>query len=445
MNVVPQDINAYIVQRLESTLAPEVRHLLGRAVRIAAQHGWEIYVVGGYLRDLLLSIPDYDIDLSVVGDAPMLARLLAEGADAEVEVHERFGTATLRLRGVHERLDFVTARREWYPVPGALPSVQPGSIYDDLARRDFTVNAMAFALTPPPPAQSGIAGGSLIDPHGGLADLRQALIRVLHDRSFRDDPTRILRAVRLARRLDFAIEEHTLQLLEQAVREGALRTVSVDRLTHELLMVMKEPQAYAMLAELERLGVLRAIHPELHWPYARHEKVISDEVDQTLTPEQRQSAYLAVIGSLHPPARAEQLARFLRLPAPQIRLMRDAAKLVKLLPQLAVPHLKPSQAYALLKGVDASALEAYTRISLPLPGGEQARRWLESYLRELRHTKPTITGHHLRSLGIAPGPVYRRLLDDLLAAKLDGELPTEEEERAFIQEWLARERIRADL
>ncbi len=434
MCALPADIVSYLSERLEATLPGPMRAILWRAAQLAGEHGWQIYLVGGYLRDLLLKLPDYDVDVSVVGDAVSLARWLAAEARASVEVYERFGTATLYPEGVRGHIDFVTARHEWYEAPGALPSVRPGSIYDDLARRDFTINAMALTVT-----LQGV--GPLLDPHGGLPDLEARLIRVLHDRSFLDDPTRIFRAVKLAVRLGFTVEPHTLDLLKQAVHEGALRALSVDRITNELLLVMKEHRAARILTTLRELGVLRAIHPDLDWPYPPQTLESPPAVSglAKLTPEQRQSTLLALLGAQYPPRQAEQIARYLRLTASHIRLVRDAARLAELRPRLAAPGIRPSDVYSLLKGLDPRALEACLRLP-PSPENNAAWERVRQYLEELRYVRPELDGTYLRALGLPPGPLYRRILDALRAAKLDGLLPTREHEERFVAHWLTSHR-----
>jgi len=278
--------------------------------------------------------------------------------------------------------------------------------------------------------------GPFLDPHGGLADLQSGLIRVLHPQSFRDDPTRIFRAVKLAKRLAFKVERDTLELILQAVRDNALATVSMERMTHELLLIMEEPRGGAILAELDKLGVLSAIHPSLAWPYP--DGKIGPAETELLTKEERRDTYLAIIAAefAASPEDAAALARWLRLTAPQTRLMRDAARLASIWPQLGADNQKPSETYHLLHDFDPAALQAYTRIKAL---AQDAVPWsrLHDYLDRLRYIKPAIKGDYLREQGIPPGPIYKQLLRDLLDAKLDGELSTREDEERFVKNWLA--------
>ena len=219
--------------------------------------GYSLYVVGGFVRDLLLGQPTLDLDLVVEGNAITLARRLVEKVGGRVRSHGRFGTAKLILEepresGLPPALDFVTARTEFYPHPSALPQVERSSIKQDLYRRDFTINTMAISL-------DRARYGELLDFYGGERDLREGLIRILHSLSFVEDPTRMLRAVRFEQRLGFEIEERTEELLRSAL--DLLGRVSGDRLRHELLQILREPaperdhpQATGTAPLLQRLG-----------------------------------------------------------------------------------------------------------------------------------------------------------------------------------------------
>ncbi|HVR05719.1 MAG TPA: hypothetical protein VMS02_06730, partial [Solirubrobacteraceae bacterium] len=213
------------------------------------------YLVGGAVRDLLLGQAPRELDVVVEGDAAALAAAL--GAAVE---HPRFGTALVELPG-GARIDVARARRERYAAPGALPDVEPASLAEDLLRRDFTVNAIALAL-------AGKRRGELRAAPHACEDLRAGRLRVLHGRSFEDDPTRLLRLARYRTRLGFAVQEETAGLAEQAVAGGALATVSGARLGAELRLVLAEPDPVVTLAELERRGVLRALHPRLRFEAA---------------------------------------------------------------------------------------------------------------------------------------------------------------------------------
>ena len=397
---------------------------------LAEERGWAAYLVGGFVRDALLGIPQKDVDLTVVGDGVALAHLLAAELGTEVEVADRFGTATVGIGGGLD-LDFVTARKESYPSPGALPVVEASSLEDDLARRDFTVNALAVPIE--------TAGfGKLIDRHGGMADIAAGLVRVLHPGSFEDDPTRIFRAVKYAERLGFKIERDTLELMLRAVRDGALGTLSTERAVRELLAIMEEPRAEVMLAALARLGVLPSVHPGLAWRYPPGRVRLTD--DGNLTPGKRRDAYLAVMAAEYAgvPEEAEALARWLRLPAPLVRLIRDAATLAGLWPRLSNEELRPSEVYHMLNGLSDAALEAFGRLEA-LRADSVGWERFEVYTTRTRNMKAQLTGDYLRALGVKEGPAYGEALRALHDAVLDGLVTGKEEEERFVREWL-RER-----
>ena len=211
-----------------------------------------VYLVGGTVRDILLGEPSFDVDIAVEGDAIAFARSLAEALDGRVRAHDKFGTAVV-LYGDDERVDVVTARTESYESPGALPTVAPGSIEDDLFRRDFTINAMAASL-------AGDDRGQLVDPFEGRADLEAGRIRVLHDRSFLDDPTRIFRAIRYENRYGFRMDEHTATLAHDAVALGHVHDLSGARMREELIALFEEGDVDHSIPRLAELGVEQAIH-----------------------------------------------------------------------------------------------------------------------------------------------------------------------------------------
>lgn len=188
--------------------------------------GYKAFLVGGTVRDIILDKESLDLDITVEGDAIKLGERLAEELGGTLVAHKMFGTCTLELKG-KVKIDFATARKETYEKPAALPKVEPSSLKDDLARRDFTINAMAMSLNKED-------FGRLIDLFGGREDLAKGIIRVMHDKSFIDDPTRIFRAVRFGKRFGFAIDRRTLRLIESAIKKGMLNKLSKYRINKEL-------------------------------------------------------------------------------------------------------------------------------------------------------------------------------------------------------------------
>src|SRR5258705_1283537 len=244
--------------RLESALSAEHLRLLHFGRDAALQRGLPLYIVGGSVRDLVLGRRLNDFDLTVEGDAIALARALASKHGGGMTAHKKFGTAkwflpeTLKMD--HDTLDLISARSETYKYPAALPTVKLGSLADDLHRRDFTINALAVRL-------DGSHFGELRDDLNGMDDLQKGMIRVLHPRSFIDDPTRMYRAVRYEGRYGFKIDEDTLALIPEA--RPFVEKLSAQRIRHELDLILEESNAVSMLKRLDELDLLSVIHPVL--------------------------------------------------------------------------------------------------------------------------------------------------------------------------------------
>ncbi len=234
------------------TLPETLRERLCVAGSLADQLGMPLFLVGGAARDVLLGTPTTDADLVVEGDSLRFAGRLAEAFNATIRRHSRFGTATV-TPGDGAGIDVAMARSEWYPAPGALPVVRPGTITDDLGRRDFTINAIAIRL-------NEIQPGEIVDPHDGLGDLQRGLIRILHTKSFVDDPTRLFRAVRFEHRLSFRLEDHTERLCRNTVTMGWIDRLSGYRLGEQLRLLFEETTPWKSLHRLSELGALQAVH-----------------------------------------------------------------------------------------------------------------------------------------------------------------------------------------
>ncbi|MFC1620770.1 CCA tRNA nucleotidyltransferase [Candidatus Omnitrophota bacterium] len=212
--------------------------------RIADEEGARVYIVGGPVRDMLLGVSNYDLDFVVEADAIKFSEVLNKTLKGRLTVHKAFGTATIAYKDF--RIDVVTARSESYEHPAAYPDVEPATIKEDLFRRDFTINAMAIIIN-----KKGF--GELIDFYGGLKDLKKGIVRVMHDKSFMDDPTRIFRAVRFSSRFNFKIESHTKKLMKEAVLAGFLGEVNRGRIKKEMELFLKEDDPLKYLRVFSRL------------------------------------------------------------------------------------------------------------------------------------------------------------------------------------------------
>jgi tRNA nucleotidyltransferase (CCA-adding enzyme) len=380
-------------------LSERVRALPGMDRLLPALDGLPpAYLVGGAVRDLLRGASAVDLDLAVEGDAASAAAGLAARLGGEAVVHDRFGTATARAGDLV--VDLAQTRRETYEGPGALPSVEPAGLAEDLGRRDFTVNAMAVGL-------SGDDLGQLHDPHGGRRDLESRTVRVLHPASFVDDPTRLLRAVRYEVRLGFRMDAETEGLARDAAASGALGTVSGARVRDELLDLLAEPEAAAGVARLRELGLYEA-DPEL----MAKARLAGGEVgaDPVLVA-------LAVLARDAPPEWVEGLDLDRHARDAVERAARGAAGLAEAL-ALDQP---PSRLHLLLRDEPPEALALALALGAP---PEPVRR----FVRDLRDVRLEITGDDLIAAGVPESPALGQALEETLRRKLDGEVSGRDDE-----------------
>lgn len=401
-----------LTSELEKHFPVELVSLLRAAGDLAWSRGWNLYLVGGAVRDLFLIRPNLDLDLVLEGDAIALARKLVEIGGGEVVAHPRFGTAKFRQQRIS--LDLATARSESYPKPGALPVVSPGTIGEDLFRRDFSINAMAIHLAP-------IHFGTLLDPYGGRDDLDRGLIRVLHEKSFSDDPTRILRALRYEQRLGFHLEPNTEQLMRRDA--AVMDEVSGERLWHELQLILNEQCPEKVLSRADELGVLQKLHPALKgngWLRNRFEQARRASAAAKPSP----ALYLALLAYRLSEEENEGLLARLRIRGEIAKVMRQTIKLKQITSALTSPRLAPSAIYHLVQryspeSISAAALASDSRL---------VRQRLKLYLTELRHIRPALSGDDLQAMGISPGRKLGQVLRALHDAKLDGKVQTREQE-----------------
>ncbi|MBI4785645.1 MAG: CBS domain-containing protein [Chloroflexi bacterium] len=420
-----------LAARLEKWLPPELSKLLHEAGEAAHELGCSLYIVGGFVRDLLLNQPNLDLDLVVDGDAIELARRLAAKYGGRVHGHTRFGTAKWLLQSPIptgrsavsnlQSLDFTTARTEFYAHPSALPEVERSSIKQDLRRRDFTINTLAVCLVPD-------RYGQLLDPFGGEADLQRGLIRVLHNLSFVEDPTRMLRAARLEQRLDFKIEKRTAELMGEAL--DMLHRVTGQRIKHELILILQEREPEKALARLNDLGVLKAIYPAFAFD-AWHAEKFRAARETAATP----ITYLSLLCYRFTPREATDFALRLKLTNAENATLHDVLALRdEVAGPLAAPEaMAPSAIYRLLEGYGDAALAIFALAA----EDERVRARIELYRTRLRQVAPELTGDDLKQMGIPPGPRYRKILMRLRAARLDGEVSSRAEEEALVRSQLS--------
>lgn len=422
-----------------STLPVQQRHLLKQICRLADEQDLPVYLVGGVVRDLFLKRENWDLDLTVEGDGIAFARLVADRYGAGLAVFERFATARLTFPNGF-KIDIATTRRESYAQPALLPTVQHSSIKEDLSRRDFTINAIAVQL-------NQRQFGRVLDPYEGQRDLRARTIRVLHAGSFLDDPTRIFRAIRFEQRFGFRLERTTLHLLMQAASTNLIQRLSGPRLQNEILLLFAERDPVCTVARLAQLKLLRFLHHRLR--YTNNVKRTVAAVPQALAwwvrrfPDSvidRPIVYLMALSSESSPLVVATMIRRLALSRGQARNVTVGGRRIDRARKRLTDTraIRSSQVYRLLAEFSDEALVLLLAKQVSEQQGVRLsllRRRLTAYMTN-RTVKTALTGRDLQSMGLQPGPQYKKILDNLLGARMDGVVTTEAEERAFVQRWV---------
>lgn len=402
---------------LEASLTCTAYRLLMVVEQEATRADIALYLVGGPVRDLILNRRAKDLDLVVEGDASELALKVTQQVSGAITGYSKFGTATIKVG--QTRLDLVTARNETYPQPGALPRVKPSTIHEDLKRRDFTINSIAIGLSRP-------SFGRLIDPTGGIKDLKLGHIRALHPQSFRDDATRMLRAIRYEQRLSFRIEPKTLRCIRESLEENMLATISPDRLRSEVDLILREDHPAKTLLRAGKLGILSGIFKPLttaHWlsNLNRYDK------DYDLL------SYLAALTYPLSTEEGETFIARLNMLKRWAKAVRDINYLKGIEQSLAHPDLSDSYLCQLLDGRSHSstaALACLTQNTL-------VRDRLVKYLDHLRYVKPLLRGKDLLAIGVPQGPKVGQILHNLRTARLEKRINTRKEETQLARNHLA--------
>ncbi len=438
----PQSV--FTSQQMAAVLGGPTAHLINITAEHAQQQGVNLYLVGGVVRDLLLDRPNFDIDFVVEGSAIDLARSLQQAYGGQVHSFQPFGTAKWILDAhtaaavgaapeqLPHHVDFATTRNEFYEHPTALPTVYRSSIKLDLQRRDFTINSLAIQLSP------ASAAGHILDFYGGLNDLRDHLIRVLHSLSFVDDPTRILRAARFEVRLGFTIEPRTAELIETAL--PMLRRITGRRILNELDLLLREERAEQALFNLQARRALEAIYPDFRISPQTADRF---EVARTQLPPwpfelpgppvDRWHALAADLPLSALPGLFDRLMMGRRTAAALL----ETARLVQEPGELDAVGVRVSRIVSLLEPINPTSLWAGWLFS----PSDMVRERIAAFMLNWRYVYPVTTGHTLRQLGVPPGPCYSVILRRLRAAWLDGEISSASEEAALLPSVIAQETV----
>lgn len=401
-----------------------------QAGQVADGLGLKAYIVGGFVRDLLLGAQNFDIDLVVEGDGIMFAKECARSARSaklKIVAHQRFGTATLHgLDGF--KADIASSRKETYEGPGALPVVESGTIKDDLWRRDFTINAMAVGI-------NSVSFGKLFDFYGGRQDLEDKIIRALHPQSFRDDSTRVLRAVRFEQRLGFSIEKETLGWLKLAVSDDMLQRVHKHRLRDELVLIFREEEPLRALKRLYSLCKYSFIDGRL--AYQKRWEKSFPKVKETARwfsvycPSNRKlEAYVMhmclFFSQLSRPKLKHVLFEFAFHRGESLRIMSFKTQAQGIERSLSESQIRPSRIWGLLEPLSYEVIMLIYALS-----AEKVRERISVFLSSCNGMRLHVKGEDLIRLGVKPGPGFRKVLDRLMRAKLDGKLADKSQELAF--------------
>ena len=434
-----------MVKALEEALSAERKTLLLEVAEQARLQKIPAYIVGGFVRDLLLKRPSQDFDIVLEGNAIEFADYLVATYGGRAVVHRRFGTAKWILsedreailsklgisdpgnQALPEHLDLISARTEFYDHPAALPVVERSSIKMDLHRRDFTINTLALRL-------DGEHFGQIFDFWGGYDDLMQKQVRVLHALSFVDDATRMLRAVRFAERFDFEIETRTLSLLKASL--PLIDQLSGARIQHELDLIFQEKKVSEIMRTLHNLGVLAAIHPQLGWSptqYLRVQTIAKQVEDGWLNLEDLKAAIWMLWLEVYPAETLTAVCTRLRLKSQLVEKIRQTARLRALLP--AIWQLPPSQITEKLSDFSEMVIRTVMSSSEDENQLQPLRDYLDTYQRVKAHT----TGEDLKARGLTPSPRYDTILKELKAAWLDGKINTYEEEISLLERLIEAE------
>jgi tRNA nucleotidyltransferase (CCA-adding enzyme) len=416
-------------------LPAEAREAVRTIGMLADEHGLRAHAVGGFVRDMLLGVPNLDVDIVIEGDGLGFAQSVAERLGKRVRVHRRFGTAVLVWsRTLH--VDITSARTEYYQRPGALPTVERSSLRQDLFRRDFSINAMAACVNPE-------CFGQIADPFGGLRDLERGVVRSLHSLSFVEDPTRILRAARFEKRFGFTIDPSTEALLKQAVEMGMLDEVSGARIREELLDIIDEEQVAAVFERLHELGVFEQLVPAGVAARAVIEDVAACAEGYEATasmfarPPRRRTTLVAAMAARAERGAAERWCRWLRFGAeytvPAVTTAERASVVAGRLKDRR--KMRPSRIAAAL-----DALPPETLVYVWSTGDEVVRSRVEEYVRTIAPTRLAVSGQDLIDLGLEPGPAFSAILAQARADRLDGKAVGRRAELANLKRLAKRNR-----
>jgi tRNA nucleotidyltransferase (CCA-adding enzyme) len=422
-----------IPQLMKERFPERIQNLLMEFGRVGDELGYSVYAVGGFVRDLLMRVENFDVDIVIEGDGIRLAEEFEKKSPCRIRTHKKFGTAII-LFPDGLKIDVATARWEVYDSPAALPTVESGSIKIDLFRRDFTINTLAIQLNPK-------AFGELIDFFGGVKDIKEKVVRVLHNLSFVEDPTRVFRAIRFEQRLGFQIGKHTQNLMKNAVKMGFMERLSGGRVLSELILILQEDNPIPALKRMKDFDLLRFLHPHLKFDeeveglFERIHHVIS-WFDLLFLEEryERWHIYFFALIDFLKEGEVEEICQRLsmndKLQKKLVGGKRQADQALLHIFSWINADLQPkrSEIYSIL-----DPLSTEVKLFMMAKTTQMAtRRYISLYFTQLKDTKPILKGRDLIRMGIKPGPSIKKTLDNLLKARLDEQVMTRQDEMEYL-------------
>lgn len=420
-----------VTSLMDDRLPDRVIEILKKVGLAAESLGFSAYLVGGIVRDIILGYENLDIDIVIEGDGIAFANHFAKDISARVKSHQKFGTAVI-LFSDGMKLDIATARTEYYKFPGALPTVEISSIKKDLYRRDFTINALAIKLNPED-------YGILVDFFGGQRDLKDKVIRILHNLSFIEDPTRVFRAIRFEQRFNFKIGKHTSNLIRTAGKMDLFHKLSGSRLYAELVLIFSEAEPLKASKRMSEFDLLRFIHPRLN--FTKGIETLFKGIQETLSwfkllflevnIEKWLIYFMGMMDELKDNECSEACQRLSipeRLKEKILKGRNDARAI--LYEFFKEKSMSPSNIYKLLKPIPLESILFIMAKAMD----EISKRYISIYLTEFQKVKVSLNGRDLKAMGIEPGPIYKKILDRLLDGRLNRELRSKDEERRFVRE-----------
>jgi tRNA nucleotidyltransferase (CCA-adding enzyme) len=429
-----------ISQSMKDRFPERIHHLLVEFGRVGDELGYSVYAVGGFVRDLLMRVENFDVDIVVEGDGIRFAEEFEKKSPCRIRTHKKFGTAII-LFSDGLKVDVATARFEVYDFPAALPTVEKGSIKMDLYRRDFTMNTLAIQLNPS-------AYGELIDFYGGVRDIKEKVIRVLHNLSFVEDPTRVFRAIRFEQRLGFQIGKHTQNLMKNAVRMGFMDRLSGGRIFSELILILQEGDPIPALRRMRDFNLFEFFHP--HLKFAEEADHLFEQIHHVVSwfdllfLEERYERWLIYFyglidflkqGNIDEICQRLAINEKIRNRVVEGKRRADQA-LLQIFSWINLDFQpRRSEIYTVLDPLSTEAKLFMMAKTTQMT----TRRYISLYFTQLKDMKPLLGGKDLIRMGIKPGPSIRKTLTDLLKARLDEQVITRQDEMEYISKSVGME------